>query len=253
MEIKEIKKFWEDRAASVQARDIVTLRDLNQRQLEIEMICRYLQPGDTALEVGCGNGYSTIAISRAVSTVIALDYSEGMIRRASQDIDHLENIHLMVGDVLHLPFSAPYFDAAIVERCLINLPSWELQQDAIHRLASVIKPGGRLLLVEGSQDGLDRLNLLRERFNLTPITPIANNLNFKEDLLLAAVQNHFEVVAVHRFGIYDFLTRIFHPLLVLPEEPDYRSPINQVAAKLAQEMGGFDDISRLIGLVLKRR
>jgi len=252
MEIKEIKKYWENRATSELTRDTVTLRDLNQRQLEIDMICQYLRPGDIALEVGCGNCFSTAAISQFVTSVVAIDYSEAMIRRAGREIGKKERIHLMVGDVLHLPFPEQSFDVAIAERCLINLPSWELQELAISLLASVLKPGGRLLLIEGSQDGLDHLNILRQRFNLAPINPITNNLNFRDNLLLATVKEKFEVLAVHRFGIYDFLTRIFHPLLTFPEEPDYSSPINRIAALMAKDLSGFDDISRLIGLALKR-
>ncbi|MFA5182745.1 MAG: class I SAM-dependent methyltransferase [Syntrophales bacterium] len=253
MESKDIKRYWEDRATSELERDAVTLRDLNQRQLEIDTICRYLLPDDRALEVGCGNGYSTAIIARFVNSVTAIDYSEAMIRRARKEIENTGNIQLMVGDVLHLPLSRRYFDVAIVERCLINLPSWELQLQAIINLASVIKTGGRMLLIEGSQDGLDHLNILRERFGLSPIIPIENNLNFREDMLIGALQEYFEVRAVHRFGLYDFLTRIFHPLLTFPAEPDYKSAINTTAAALSREIDGFEDISRLIGLVLKRR
>src|SRR5439155_6645789 len=128
-------------------------------------------------------------------------------------------------------------------RCLINLSTWEEQQAALDRLASVLRPGGRLLFVEGSSRGRDSLNDFRERVGLPRMAPVWHNLDFDEATLLPFLNRNFEVEEDLGFGTYDFISRVVHPLLVAPAEPAYDSRANEVAARLALVSQAYRELS----------
>lgn len=57
-----------------------------------------------ALDVGCGNGFSTQAMQAYISNVIGVDYSQFMLSR------HPSRSRLALADALHLPFPDNTFD-----------------------------------------------------------------------------------------------------------------------------------------------
>ena len=121
----------------------------------------------------------------------------------------------------------------------------------------MLSPGGTLVLLEGTFDGLERLNDLRRTFGLAEIDPAGTarllTLKFHEEQLLAFVDPLYELVQIHRFGTYYFLTRIVQPLLVAPEEPQYDHPLNDVARRLARVVPDFQRIGHLVGFILRKR
>ena len=248
-----IKKHWDTQATESVEPQQVTLRDVNQRQMEINLICKYLDKRDKLLEIGCGNGYSTKFFAKEVTFIYAIDYSSKMIERATRESTNLNNVKFEIGDVLDLKYAANTFDAVVVERCLINLTSWEKQKNAIKNIAHILKPGGRLLFIEGSENGLIELNKLRDRVGLPPIITVDYNHNFNEELLIQTVEDDFDIVAIHKFGVYDFISRIIHPMLVYPNEPAYNAKINEIAFNINSKISGFEKLSRIIGLILKKK
>jgi hypothetical protein len=63
----------------------------------------------------------------------------------------------------------------------------------------------------------------------------------------------FTLDARRHFGVYDFVSRIVHPMAVAPESPVYDSAINRTAAQLAVHLQDFGPVSRVAFLVLGRR
>lgn len=260
MTMNQIKHFWNQRAKQGELSDQeVTHRDIWQRWLEVETIKKFLKPSDRALDVGCGNGYTTKLIVPLVNAVVGMDYSEEMITRAKADPElRQENLRssvsFAVGDVLALkPSAFGGFDVVISERCLINLGSWEDQKLAIANIAAVLKPGGRFLFIEGSKQGRTRLNQLRKSLGLEAMPPVWHNLDFDENELMTFLGRDFDVEHQLHFGVYDFLSRVVHPLLAAPEPPQYDSKINQMAARLALTSQEFGSISRVLFSVLRRK
>lgn len=47
---------------------------------------RHIMPGDTILDFGCGTGTITLRIARNVNKVYGVDVSEGMLKRAQQNL-----------------------------------------------------------------------------------------------------------------------------------------------------------------------
>jgi len=253
----DVKEFWNGRAADPSLDDAqVTHPDVWQRRLEIELTKRCLRGSDRAIDIGCGAGLGTLVFAPLVREIVGIDASPGMIERArrAESETPAGNVKFDVANVLELTAEASdLFDVAISIRCLINLPDWASQQAALKRIAGVLKPGGRLVLVEGSRDGRLGLNRLREALGLERMPEVWHNRDLDEAELLRALEEDFILRERHPLGTYDLVARVVHPLLVAPEKPRYDAPINEVAAKATLVHGGSAEISRVLFLVLERR
>ena len=128
-----------------------------------------------------------------------------------------------------------------------------LQQRAIENVARVLKRGGRFILVEGLADGRRNLNALRAQMGLSEMPAVWHNVDFEEAQLMPYLDRFFTVDARRHFGVYDFVSRIVHPMAVAPASPVYDSPVNRTAAQLAVQLQEFAALSRVVFLVLSRR
>jgi len=116
--------------------------DIRWRRLAAQAAVR---PRDRVLDAACGTGDLAIADRKAGAVrVTGLDFSEKMLERARRKAD-LEWIH---GDMLALPFAEGTFDAATVGFGVRNVADLEL---ALRELRRVLKPGGRLAILEITQ------------------------------------------------------------------------------------------------------
>jgi len=220
--------------------------------LENEVLIQDLPRGKRILDVGCGNGFSTAEFAKYAKDIIAIDYSSAMIERAKAEYGHVSNVRFEVRDILQLDFPSNSFDVAISQRCLINLPDWETQQKALMTIANVVKPGGYFFLQEGSKNGREKLNQVRESFGLSRMPAVSFNVDFDEKQLWPFIRRHFEIVKLKYFGLYDLVSRIVHPLLVSPEEPKYESKINEIASRISAKLHGADELSREFSACLRR-
>lgn len=252
----KIEEFWAGRAQERVSPGEVTHRDIWQRWLEIELVKQYVRKSDRVLDVGCGNGHTTRILSRRCASILGVDYSAGMIERARIESRSrsFRNASYAVLDVRELdPGRFGTFDVVLTERCLINLGSFAEQRKAIANIASVLRPGGRFVFVEGSADGRANLNRLRKSVGLPAMPRVWHNLDFDEAETLRFLKRRFTIEERRHFGTYDYLSRVVHPLLVKPRQPRYDAEINRIAAKLALVCSEHGEISRVLFLVLKKR
>jgi SAM-dependent methyltransferase len=250
--VELVKRFWDGRAETPVSDSEVTHADVWQRQLEIETIRTLLGRGDRVLDVGCGSGYTTKRLAPHVAEIIGIDYSEAMIQRAVGS--GAEPAVFAVKDVLELgPADFGVFDVVVTERCLINLSGWAEQRRAIDNVASVLRPRGRFIFIEGGRQGRQNLNRVRTTAGLETMPTVWHNVDFDEAETLAYLERDFVLEQRPSFGVYDFVARVVHPLLVAPEPPVYDSRINEIAARLAHDVDAFPDLSRVFCLVLRRR
>jgi SAM-dependent methyltransferase len=249
-----VKEFWETRAQDHSLTDAeATHQDVWQRWLEIETIKPFLRATDRMVDVGCGSGYATRLLAPLVRETLGLDFSESMIERARAAAAGTPNLRYEVANALELdPAALGRFDVALSVRCLINLESWELQQRAIENIARLLPPGGRFIFVEGRADGRRALNALRARMGLSEMPSVWHNVDFEESQLMPCLDRFFTVAARRHFGVYDFVSRIVHPMAVAPESPIYDSSMNRTAAQLAVQLQDFGSVSRVVFLVLER-
>ena len=115
-----------------------------------------VKENSTALDVCCGTGDWSIALSEAVGKngeVIGLDFSKNMLsvaEKKKQDLK-LEQLNLMHGNAMELPFDNNSFDYVTIGFGLRNVPDY---QTVISELFRVVKPGGKVVCLETSQPTL---------------------------------------------------------------------------------------------------
>lgn len=247
----EIKSLWSERAVAIASDAQVTHRDVYQRQIEVQALSAHLQPEDVVLDVGCGNGWSTAQLAAHCARITGLDYSDAMIVRAREEHPSATNIDWRVGDVLTLADKACY-DVVVTVRCLINIVDWNLQQQAIQNIHQAIRPGGRLLMLEGVADGRASLSRLREQVGLPPLPVVPHNLDFDKAATLRLLEGLFTSVELEANGLYDVVTRVLYPHAIIPAEPEYNSALHRSAATLAAHITVCPEVSRIGLFVCKK-
>ena len=113
-----------------------------------------VKKGSTALDVCCGTADWTIALSKAVGPqgeVTGLDFSENMLEVGKEKTAHMDNIHLVHGDAMNLPFDDASFDYVPIGFGLRNVPDY---LGALKEMERVLKPGGMIVCLETSQPTL---------------------------------------------------------------------------------------------------
>jgi len=103
------------------------------------------QAGERILDIAAGTGTSSAALAKTGATVIAFDFSPGMIeegRRRHPDLEFIE------GNAEQLPFADNEFDAVSISFGLRNINDPRLALSEMYR---VLKPGGRLVICEFSR------------------------------------------------------------------------------------------------------
>jgi demethylmenaquinone methyltransferase/2-methoxy-6-polyprenyl-1,4-benzoquinol methylase len=110
------------------------------------------QSGERLLDVATGTADIAIAFAQANSTlaITGLDLSEGMLAIASEKVKQLrldKQINLIQANALELPFAKNSFDIVTIGFGLRNLPDLS---KSISELSRVLKPNGRLLIMEFS-------------------------------------------------------------------------------------------------------
>lgn len=238
MDLASIREHWCKVGEQLSAAEKITgtTRDPILGLLEEERLAKYLRPGDTVLEIGCGDAAHTVRYARQVKRIFGLDVADTLIAHARQRVERaqIDNVQFVVGSVLDIEriLAASEIDCVLSQRCLINLPSWEHQQDALLKIHRVLRPGGVFLMTEGFQDELDNLNHVREAVGLSAIGVVSYNRNLRHDEFDSFIARYFDVEAVQAYGLYLLLSRVFHPLAVSPGEPRHDSRLNEVAGLL---------------------
>ena len=241
IDIEAIKDHWNEKARQEELDERCTMPDAYLKRLEVDRLVTYLDDTDILLEVGCGNGHSTLRFAEKVqSEVIGVDYAEEMIRCCERMLHQAapslrDRVRFEVHDILEpLPFDE-YFSKVISARCLQNLGSWERQTRALKNIHAWLRPGGHLLLSENTVQGLKKINGLRMAVGLHELPVRWHNLYFDEDQLLEFIRPYFRLVEIDNFSsTYYVASRIFNAKLAHDrgEEPDYMSEINRIATML---------------------
>ncbi len=255
--------FWNKEAREWGESPQVTIRDHYFRLLEIETISEIIRGKAKLLDIGCGTGFSTLFYSQHVENIIGADGAREMVAYAQRfldDRDYFEatmerfavngipqirpNIRFELADILELPYADAKFDAVIAERVLINLPEQRLQDEAVREVARVVRPGGVWAVVEVTEQGHQRVDELRERFELSNLEKYWHNLYLDEEHFERIVQEAgFAVRRTGRFETYQFLSKVVHPLVIRPDEPQFLSEFNRGALRMSTQYPTYESVA----------
>lgn len=130
-----------------------------------KLVAKRLQPALSspdarALDVACGTGDLSLALSAATrARVTGLDFCRPMLERAARKALESDGRRCVFieGDALRLPFEDKAFDAVSIAFGLRNLSSVE---KGLSELLRVLKPGGRVCILEFSKPVVPGFNLL---------------------------------------------------------------------------------------------
>jgi len=122
---------------------------LSQRSAEADRLVALAAPrGDElALDLACGPGTFTRAFAPRVRYIHGLDLTPALLAlaRAAAAKENLANCAFECGDAYSLPFPTGKFDLA---SCAYTLHHLENPAAAFRELARVVRPGGRIALVD---------------------------------------------------------------------------------------------------------
>jgi SAM-dependent methyltransferase len=133
-----------------------------------------LKPHHAVLEIGSGTGNYTVPVASRCAEVVAVDSSPGMLRylRERCHYANLDNLDLRLG---HLPGGlgvSEIFDGVLAVGVLNYV---EPLEESLHKLSSILKPGGWAVFnlpvstPEGWLYALEELLLHRRRINILSV------------------------------------------------------------------------------------
>jgi 2-polyprenyl-3-methyl-5-hydroxy-6-metoxy-1,4-benzoquinol methylase len=120
-------------------------------ELETDYKQFLLQPGECLLDLGCGRGWLSVFFAENGMEVIGVDISQEQIYAANElrESRGVENATFICTDFLAWDVADCHqkFSSVFVSAFLHHLPESELHQTLV-KIASVVKPGGRVYLYE---------------------------------------------------------------------------------------------------------
>jgi ubiquinone/menaquinone biosynthesis C-methylase UbiE len=109
-----------------------------------------LKPGERFLDVGCGTGVLTRLAAEMVGAsgqALGIDPAPRMIAVARKNAAGNSQAEFRIAAIERLPFESGSFDVAVASLMLHHLPP-DLKLGGLREVYRVLKPGGRLIVVD---------------------------------------------------------------------------------------------------------
>lgn len=122
------------------------LRDeLYGRSFATQALLALLPEQAVVADLGCGTGAVAAQLAPWVGRVIGVDSSAAMLKAAARRTGQMDNVELRRGDLTSIPIEDRSCDAAML---LLVLSYVTEPQQALREMARILKPGGRMVLVD---------------------------------------------------------------------------------------------------------
>lgn len=150
------RRFWDDAAERFDDEPDHGLRDPRVRAAWAVRLRSWLpaSPSDV-LDLGCGTGSLARLAADGGHRVTAVDRSARMVALAREKLTGTD-ARVLVGDAARPPVAAGGFDVVLVRHVLWTLPD---PGAALRHWAELLRPGGRLVLVEGRWGAADPVGI----------------------------------------------------------------------------------------------
>ena len=129
------------------------------------------KPGMRILDIAAGTGSSSRSLADAGAEVIPLDFSKGMLEAGRKRHPDLAFTH---GDALALTFKDNEFDVTTISFGLRNTTD---TLKALRESLRVLRPGGRMVVIEFSQPTNRIFRTIYLRYLMRAIPPVARKVS----------------------------------------------------------------------------
>jgi ubiquinone/menaquinone biosynthesis C-methylase UbiE len=195
--IEKVRTLFDQRSAYLDRRQL----DIRLRAETVERVVQGKQYSEI-LDIGCGDGSISTPLLNSTCRLTLLDVSPGMLSIARSRVPEelSSRVKFLNQDFMQVPFEKRFFDLVICVGVLAHVISPE---DLIAKIASVLKPGGTLILecTNGSHF-LDRLNQLRNHLAWLFHPPkYKMNILSAKAIRKAAENRGFKMAGEFRYGL----------------------------------------------------
>ncbi len=132
-----------------------------------------LAPGELVLDLAAGTAVSTVELSKSGATVIACDFSRGMLAAGAH-----RDVPKVCGDGMNLPFPDNTFDAVTISFGLRNIHDFRA---GLREMARVTRPGGRLTVCEFSTPTVPVFSTLYKEYLMRALPAVAKAVSSNPD------------------------------------------------------------------------
>ncbi|MEW2397650.1 class I SAM-dependent methyltransferase [Streptomyces sp. NPDC046862] len=167
--LRDVDVDWDAEAVAFDDEPDHGLRDPEVRRAWADRMAQWLpeRPADV-LDLGCGTGSLSLLAAERGHRVTGVDLSPAMIDRARAKLAGRPAVFL-VGDASAPPVGEERFDVVLVRHVLWTLPD---PARVLREWSGLLRPGGRLVLVEGVWGTVSPVGMSAERLTglLAPLT-----------------------------------------------------------------------------------
>jgi ubiquinone/menaquinone biosynthesis C-methylase UbiE len=150
---QRVAAHWDRRAASFDEDFGHSIGSEAERAAWDRILALVIPPGGPldALDVGSGTGFLALELAARGHRVTGIDFAPSMVARAQEKAAALGlAARFDQGDAENLPYPDSSFDLVISRHVLWTLPH---PDQALDEWLRVLRPGGRLVVIDGAQCG----------------------------------------------------------------------------------------------------
>lgn len=144
-------------------------------------------PGDRVLEVAVGPGVTLVEIARRTTAQVdGVDLSPGMLEKAEEAVRAagLTNVRLHEANARRLPFPDGEFDL-LYNSYMLDLIPLEEMDDVLREFHRVLKPGGRLVLVNMSKPDPTQITWFERLYQWLPARLVPRTIGLCRPVVMA--------------------------------------------------------------------
>jgi ubiquinone/menaquinone biosynthesis C-methylase UbiE len=148
MDIEQIRQYWDEAAQEYDTFTDHGLLDSDVRAAWKDLLRTWLPttPSDVG-DLACGTGTMSVLLAELGHQVRGIDLSGEMVARARAKTAPFGGaVQVELGDAGDPPWDEGSLDVVFARHILWTLPD---PQDALRRWARLLRPGGRMVLIEG--------------------------------------------------------------------------------------------------------